>query len=423
MNRQPDVLVVGSGLAGMMAAATVVNRGGRVRIVTSGAGALTISSGSIDVLGQANGHALQTPWDDLASLPAEHPYTLVGEQGIREALALFCQILEKQHWPYAAADSGHNILLPTIVGTLKPTWLVPAHVDLAALAAARRVLVLGVQGLREASPALVIDGLRKMPGWTEREYTGAVMPSPLAGVHRSPNTLDLARFVDRPEGQAWLAGELATHAGQADLVLLPPICGSGPNQSLFAELNRAAQAPLVELVSIPPGVGGLRLWQALRNFLDQSDVEWLENAKVVRATMEGNRCTGLVAKAAGGEFPLAARTFVLATGGILGGGIELAPGKVRETVCDVAIEAPAAVSDWSAEAMFDSHLFARFGVGVDNTMRSTAKPLDNVFFAGRTIGGYDHASEKCGHGVALATGWRAGCVATETALAYREGRS
>ena len=37
--------------------------------------------------------------------------------------------------------------------------------------------------------------------------------------------------------------------------------------------------------------------------------------------------------------------------------------------------------------------------------------MTNVFFAGRSLAGYDFATEKSGHGVALATGWKAGSLA------------
>jgi len=40
---------------------------------------------------------------------------------------------------------------------------------------------------------------------------------------------------------------------------------------------------------------------------------------------------------------------------------------------------------------------------------------NNVFFAGRSLGGYDYATEKSGHGVAVATGWQAGRMAAAAA--------
>ena len=130
-----------------------------------------------------------------------------------------------------------------------------------------------------------------------------------------------------------------------------------------------------------------------------------------------------MALAAGQERRHRARAFVLATGGILGGGVELAPGKVRESVFGLDIPVPPDVTEWSEPEIFGSHVFSRLGVRVDGEMR----PLDeagqtrweNVLFAGRSLGGYDFATEKSGHGVALTTGWQAGRMAA--AIAGKSG--
>lgn len=54
-----------------------------------------------------------------------------------------------------------------------------------------------------------------------------------------------------------------------------------------------------------------------------------------------------------------------------------------------------------------SHGFALLGPDVDAKLRPLGKdgnPLcGNVFFIGKTLGGYDHAAEKSGNGVALST--------------------
>lgn len=414
MPRQTDVLVVGAGLAGIMAALSALNEGCSVRLVSLGVGSVVLGSGNVDVLAYANGTGLSSPWQGFASLPAEHPYSILGEKTVREALNHFCTTVAKMDWPYKTAAQETNIALPTMVGTLKPTWLVPADMEIDALATAQRVLVLGIEGQRESSSALVIDTLHSQPNWETREFVAKTIPAPLQGAHRSPNTLDIARFVDRPEGRKWLAKILASFAGQADIILLPPICGSLPDRAIRQELTRAAKTPIVEMLTIPPGVGGLRLWTALRAALNGfSNFEWVENAKAVSANCAKQECQSLKIQAAGGRYDMTAKTFILATGGILGGGVELTPGKAREVVCDTPIAIPDDVAEWSSPDFFASHNYARFGVSVDVSMRSTLKPMNNVFFAGRTIGGYDYATEKSGNGVAIATGWQAGRMAAQ----------
>ena len=107
----------------------------------------------------------------------------------------------------------------------------------------------------------------------------------------------------------------------------------------------------------------------------------------------------------------------MATGGFMGGGFLSSPGEARETVFGLPVLQadgsllPARPEDWSDQNIFGNHAFASAGVMVNAAMsplRIDGTPaLNNVFFAGRSVGGYDFASEKSGNGVAVATAWRA----------------
>lgn len=431
MSRIIDVLVVGSGLAGLVAALTAAREGRSVRMVTDGMGSLAISGGCVDLLGYAGGQRLNDPWSGMDLLPPAHPYRLLGASRVRAAVDMLLQCAADQGWPLrtAATPEGApcNALLPTIMGTLKPSYLLPGGLDPAALARARRILVAGVHGLRDCRPALIVSQLRRYQDWADKDFVPLMLPSPLGATHRSLSALDLARLVDRPRGRDWLIQNLKKHAGQCDAVLLPPICGSRADASIWHELNQAVACPLVEMLSIPPGVGGLRLRDALLRELRRHDFELVENARIIRATTDGKRCTSLTALAAGQERRHTARAFVLATGGILGGGIELAPGSARESVFKLDIPVPSDVTLWSEPEIFGNHVFSSLGVRVDGEMRpqdhSGQAWYDNIFFAGRSVGGYDFATEKSGHGVALATGWQAGRMAAATAGKFHEPAS
>lgn len=431
MSRIIDVLVVGSGLAGLVAALTAAREGRSVRMVTDGMGSLAISGGCLDLLGYAGGQRLNDPWSGMDLLPPAHPYRLLGASRVRAAVDMLLQCAADQGWPLrtAATPEGApcNALLPTIMGTLKPSYLLPGGLDPAALARARRILVAGVHGLRDCRPALIVSQLRRYQDWADKDFVPLMLPSPLGATHRSLSALDLARLVDRPRGRDWLIQNLRKHAGQCDAVLLPPICGSRADASIWHELNQAVACPLVEMLSIPPGVGGLRLRDALLRELRRHDFELVENARIIRATTDGKRCTSLTALAAGQERRHTARAFVLATGGILGGGIELAPGSARESVFKLDIPVPSDVTLWSEPEIFGNHVFSSLGVRVDGEMRpqdhSGQAWYDNIFFAGRSVGGYDFAAEKSGHGVALATGWQSGRMAAATAGKFHEPAS
>lgn len=422
MSKIVDVLVVGSGMAGLMAALAAACQGKSVRLLYAGTGSLAISGGTIDLLGYVDEIAVIDPWEGMARLPENHPYRLMGMDAVRTAMDFLKEHLQKQgyHMRAAVRDGQEcNTWLPTIMGTLRPTWLLPATIDHQALQTAHRVLVCSVEKLRDCRPSLVIDQLQHYASWKEREYNQALLPSPFGDTHRSVSALDLARLADREQNSTWLPEALSRFAGTCDIILIPPLCGCRADTDLQRAACAAAQCPVVEMASIPPGVGGLRLRDALQQALRRHDVSRVENAKVLQAETEGDMCTALMVSASGDICRHTARAFVLATGGILGGGVKLQPGVARESVFGVDIPVPKDISQWSEREIFGKHLFSHLGVRVDSAMRpldATDKPhWRNVFFAGRTLAGYDYAAEKCGLGVAAATGWQAGRMAAQIA--------
>ena len=83
-----DVLVVGTGLAGLTAAVRLAQSGARVRVLAKGVGATHLGGGTIDVLGYAP-ERVDRPGEALAALSASHPYARVGVQRVAAALDWF----------------------------------------------------------------------------------------------------------------------------------------------------------------------------------------------------------------------------------------------------------------------------------------------------------------------------------------------
>ena len=417
VSRTTDILVVGSGMAGLMAAIVASGQGKRVTLLSRGCGSLNIGSGCVDVLGYVNGQPVEgQPLEALDSLPERHPYRLVSKEGVEEALKTLCAVSARHGAPLEAAANG-NRRVPTILGTLKPTCLTLPSCRGELLETAASALVVSVEGLKDSHPALVTSQLRRYPHLAAVTWHEAHLENPIPGAHRNLSPLDIARYVESPEGTAWLAAGLrkALRATPADVVLLPPVCGL--SNAAWEAVAAAVPVPLVEMPTLPPGVGGLRLYTALKSELQARDVDMVENALVTGAECDGKHCAALVAETACGRRRFAAKAFVMATGGFMGGGFLSSPGEARETVFGLPVLQangsllPARPEDWSDQNIFGNHAFASAGVMVNAAMsplRIDGTPaLNNVFFAGRSVGGYDFASEKSGNGVAVATASRA----------------
>ena len=259
MSRTTDILVVGSGMAGLMAAIVASGQGKRVTLLSRGCGSLNIGSGCVDVLGYVNGQPVEgQPLEALDSLPERHPYRLVSKEGVEEALKTLCAVSARHGAPLEAAANG-NRRVPTLIGTLKPPGQTLPSCRGELLETAASALVVSVEGLRDSHPALVTSQLRRYPHLAAVTWHEAHLENPIPGAHRNLSPLDIARYVESPEGTAWLAAGLrkALRATPADVVLLPPVCGL--SNAAWEAVAAAVPVPLVEMPTLPPGVGGLRL--------------------------------------------------------------------------------------------------------------------------------------------------------------------
>jgi glycerol-3-phosphate dehydrogenase len=416
-----DVVVAGAGFSGLIAAATAASRGKRVMIITKGAGALTIGGGTIDLLGYVNGQAVDgNPFEAMAALEPTHPYRVMGENAVRASLDFLAGLLESQQASMlqAGCETTGNAWLPTAAGTMKPSWITSAGMNPCAIIQASAVNVLGVTGMKDFSATMTAAGLTGWPQFLGKTVTHESVPTPFhdtAFKFRDLTALDLACYLDTPEGRSWLGKTIASLKNNADTVLIPSILGIKPGNAVHTHLEQTTGKKIVELFCPPPSVTGLRMHHILMEYLRKMGVSFVENATLADAVTENGRCRALVTRQPDKERAYRADSFIIATGGLFSGGILTAPGKAVEAVFGLPLSVPAVQDEWSSSDFFAKpHPFAKFGVTTDARL----SPLNgkghvlynNVHFVGRTLGGYDFASEKSGSGVALATGHYAGTL-------------
>ena len=410
MNKN-DVVVVGGGLAGLMAAAVAVKRGKKVLLLTKGVGAIAIGGGSIDVLGYgADGRPLKSPAAGLYQLSPAHPYARIGHQGVTAALAAFLELTAAEGYPYVGSIT-QNQWLPTAVGTLKPSCLVPKTMEPKGLKAASQVTVVGFTGLKDYYPELVVDGLRQQPGF-DKTYNISMLESGLAQ-GRDLTALDIARWLDKEAGRKLCIEQLGRVLTPGAVVLVPPVLGTSPDYLVADELSQATGCSFIEITGPPPAVTGLRLRTMLIRYLKKQGVDIVEQANVSGAIVEGGRCQAVITSNVDRKRSYYADAFILATGGFFGGGLEAMPGKARELIFDLPVTVSTEQAEWSNPKLFAAggQPFARLGVAVDEALRPIGGAgealLANVHIAGQTLAGYDYAWEKSGNGVAIASGYQA----------------
>ena len=122
---ESDVIVIGGGIAGMVAALVSARDGKRVTMLTYGEGTLPLNSGVIDILAyDQQHHYVEDPMKAMESLPEEHPYHRIGREAVEEGISFFREVMGANGLPYAGSFDRH-LFVPTAVGTLKPTSFAP----------------------------------------------------------------------------------------------------------------------------------------------------------------------------------------------------------------------------------------------------------------------------------------------------------
>ncbi len=419
-----DIIVVGSGISGLVAAITAKQQGKTVTIISNGAGVLSIGSGTIDILGyDINKKVIRgNPFDHIEALPNTHPYKIVGKDTVINAVKSMLDIARESDLHLTINEDNSNKLAVTVAGKIRPTFITPNSVHAEKVLNANTVAIVTIKHLKDCEPKLIGRRLKEYTSLKDTEFYTATLKSPFGKTKRALNSLDFARYVESSEGLAWLKAELL-HVKQntgADVLVIPPICGVLNHADIYEDVAKHIGADIVEMVSMPPGVGGFRIRQALMNKINSLGITVVENCKIDSANVENGTCIslkGLHSDITADKYTeYKADKYIIATGGIIGGGINVGMTDTHEAIFNIPIDCPTTIEDRTHKDVFGEHPFVKAGVHVNSDMQAIdkgGKPLfNNVYFAGRTLSGYDYAMEKSGYGVGIATGYNAALKAT-----------
>jgi glycerol-3-phosphate dehydrogenase subunit B len=404
-----DAVVIGAGLAGLIAALRLAEQGRRVLVVAKGVGGTHLAPATIDVLGYAE-RPVESPAESLPEFTAahpEHPYGRVSVETIRASLEWFTGRLGELGY---TGRLDENMLLPTAVGVAKPTVLVPQTMAAGDLRAGGRFVFVGLRGLKDFYPAYLADNLRAaLPSVSAR----AVELSPSLGVERDVSTIGFARRFEQAEFRDLVVRELEQLLVPGEVVGFPTVLGLRRAGEVWQELETRLRHPVFEVPTLPPSVGGIRLFESLTAALRSEGARVVLGSTVTGAEHNGRRLEAVVAQTAARPRTYRARSFVLASGGFASGGIQLdSYGRARETAFDLTLAGvPARDEPRFAPGYFDEDPLARAGLAVDDVLRPVDAEGDpafeNLHAAGATLAGATPWREASGNGLSLATGYAA----------------
>ena len=408
-----DVIVVGTGLAGLTAAVRLAEQGARVLVLAKGVGATHLSAGTIDVLGYQSLQRVERPAEAIGALidaQPGHPYAHVGATGVAAAVDWFkARIAGGPFAPYAyTGDLEDNMLLPTAVGAARPSAVVPETMSGGDLRRDAAICIVGFRALKDFHPALAADTLTRA-GVQARAVELDLVPERRADV----NALGFARAFDGHAFRAEVTAQLVARLRGEERVGFPAVLGIADPHGVWTELEHRLGHAVFEIPTLPPSVPGIRVYKTLHEALRRAGGRIILNTVVTGAEHEGGRVSALRTRVGLREERRGADWVVLATGGFASGGVEL---DSRWTARETALGLPmSGLPDPGAERFrpgyFDDHPLARAGVAVDAELRPVdsggERQYENVLVAGATLAGAEPWREKSGDGLSLSTGYRA----------------
>ena len=257
-----DAVVIGAGSAGLTAATRLAEGGARVCVLAKGIGSTHLAPGTVDVLGYAPDR-VEEPARALSELVAarpDHPYALMGVESVAPALQWFAERIADGPQPgyRYVGDLEHNHLLPTAVGVLRPSALVPETMAEGDMRRREPVCIVGTRALRDFHAALCAANL---------EAAGVAARAIEVDVEldrADANALGLARRFDDPDFRAAFAAELTPRLRGDERVGLPAVLGLRDPHGAWADLQRRLGRGVFEIPTLPPSVPGMRAFEALR---------------------------------------------------------------------------------------------------------------------------------------------------------------
>lgn len=432
MDKKFDIVVIGSGMAGAVAALKAVDSGKKIAVIRKGYGSTALSSGAIDLAADPLGVSGQPLEDsrewqknvrEIARRDEFHPYAVLAAGGyapdleLAQALNFIYRELQGVGLPLFPV-TGRNLTLVNPLGGFKFTGLAQESQgkgDLEKLKG-KKTVILGVKNLPDFPADYIARALNDSIGSQGYgPFSSQEIEIPGFG---GGTTFEAAAALES-EGVEKVASLLAGISAGGHLIF-PPILGALRSWEVTETLQKSGVLDFSESLAVPTSIPGYRLQAALDRALEKRGVSIL-NGRVISATVADHRLHSLEAEIQGQKEKMEGQNFILATGKYLSGGIER-DRVFREPVFDLPVfigEKPVKedfIKDFLLREALGPHPAFRAGIRVNGKLnplnRSKQVFAENLWAAGSILAGYDSTGDGAGLGVAILTGFKAGLEAS-----------
>lgn len=445
MDHTCDLLVIGGGMAGLVAGSVASEAGLSTILLRKGQSATAFSSGAIDVIGYLPeaSEPFTSPKEGLtaiAGLYPLHPYSILGYGENIEPENVVSEIIgrtqESISWlkknlrntvASLYGDFKRNIFPITILGTTKPTCLVQKTMYSETLHKDEENVLLfaGFQGNADFKPTAAaktyLEDRISLGEPPRRVGNCTLRVSPFSKSY-NVSSIEIARHMDHESSIDGLAEQLKPQVEQlgATHVALPPVLGIRKALANRQNLEEKIGAEVFELLGFPPSVPGLRLQLALDEVYRKKGGKMFVGHEAVSYERNETNLTRVTARTPHREVKIKPKAVILSSGKYIGGGLRGDENGIRETIFGLMTVTDAYTS---AETIVLSRFTNRIAISPEGqpvnscglTLDPHFRPVDddgvewasNLYSAGAVLAGYDYSVEKSGLGVAAMSGYSA----------------
>jgi glycerol-3-phosphate dehydrogenase subunit B len=272
-------------------------------------------------------------------------------------------------------------------------------------------LIVGFNQFLDFSPTLIADNLNAQ-GFLASSITLDLL---FMRTRKLVSGMVLARFFDDPDFRDELIDGLKPKIGNFGRIGFPAVLGINNTSEVLDHLESALGIPVFEIPGLPPSVPGIRLHNMLLSAIEKQGGTVNNGILVSGAQAKEQIINAIISEAAARQIRHPARKYILASGGILGGGIITdKTGYAQETIFDLPISPSIHRSDWfnSQFLSHESHPIHTIGLRVNPALQPVNDEYQviyhNLYAVGNLIGNCDPIRECSLEGIALATGYKIG---------------
>ena len=358
-----DTLIIGGGLAGLVAGISLQKAGRSTAIISSGQNTLHFFSGSFE--------SLEEPPQRLAELFSEAGIRTHYQPGVR--------------------------LMP--LGTFRPAALSLEDISLFPTPRfGQKVLIVNFAGYHDFFSTFLAEGLERQ-GMACRIQQ--LKLKQLEWLEQSPSemrSVQIARIMDR----IWdvVVQEINALLQEEDTVVLPQVFGL-QDPSVPGRIRQGIRAHVVFAGTLPPSVPGIRTQMLLKRRYELLGGTYLAGDEATGAHIHDGVVHSIVTKNLDSHF-LEAEHFLLAAGGFFSKGLQSNPFCIQEPVFGLDVVQAADRSDWYKPDFMQDQPYLSFGVRTDAQLHAIreGEVMKNLFVAGSILGG-THPEMGTGGGLAI----------------------